>query len=388
MTTNNNAEQKSWSLDTIGEIINDLFCFETILRTKSYISNIELKSYFSMFLKTVVPVYIYEIANSLEKFNIVAKDDFFNSGMKKKVTEERQKSLKRVVFNSSQAQKAVEKMGLSFSEKVYDMNIILNEHKLIDMNFELYVDDIKEDDFDFWDSLYSLPNAILKAFVLAFNATFDIEQIFDYFNDELKSVVQNAESENRLERYSYSAYKLFKDSDSLELVDKIFILFRFRLISSVDLIEKLFPSIGIKADNEFVIDIKRFFRKYKALIICLVGEDLKGMNSEFSKTINNWFKINIDESFWRLNRSLRNNLHYESTNILSEKELDLVDRFQNIYLEYLINNFERQINIDIDEECITMTSFLEACCDKGLDKDKIFKNYAYLYRKFYLTGKI
>ena len=49
---NNKADIKNgWSLETIYEIIGDLVCFEFILKIKTLIKDVEVKSYLAQFLK-------------------------------------------------------------------------------------------------------------------------------------------------------------------------------------------------------------------------------------------------------------------------------------------------------------------------------------------------
>mgnify|MGYP003317405522 CR=1 FL=1 len=60
-------------------------------------------------------------------------------------------------------------MGLNFNKKVYDMNLVLCNNKLISMNYEDYIDKIDEKEIDFWDSLFDFPRRTLNAFILAFN---------------------------------------------------------------------------------------------------------------------------------------------------------------------------------------------------------------------------
>ena len=50
--------KKGWSLETIYEIIGDLICFEFILKIKTLIKDIEVKTYLSQFLKILVPICI------------------------------------------------------------------------------------------------------------------------------------------------------------------------------------------------------------------------------------------------------------------------------------------------------------------------------------------
>ena len=99
---NNKADIKNgWSLETIYEIIGDLVCFEFILKIKTLIKDVEVKSYLAQFLKLLAPMYAYEIANSLQNLGVMNKSDFFNPGMDKKIQAERMKAIKHIIVNSS-----------------------------------------------------------------------------------------------------------------------------------------------------------------------------------------------------------------------------------------------------------------------------------------------
>lgn len=152
------AEIKNgWSLETIYEIIGDLVCFELILKMKSLVKDIEVKTYLSKFLKILAPMYAYEIANSLQSLGIMNKNVFFNPGMDKKVREERQKSIKHIIVKSSRKEDIAREIGLDFNNKVYDINIIVRNNELFGMNYEDYMDEIQEDDFALWESLFDFP---------------------------------------------------------------------------------------------------------------------------------------------------------------------------------------------------------------------------------------
>ena len=79
----------------------------------------------------------------------------------------------------------------------------------------------------------------------------------------------------------------------------------------------------IDIGNNCVICLKKFFRKYKAIIIEIVGKELKNMDTEFC---------------YNIKRSLESDI-------------------QN------------------DKECKRMTEFLNACQQKGLTKSDIDKYY-------------
>lgn len=381
--------KNGWSMDTIYEIISDLFCFEFILKIKTLIKDVEAKAYISQFLKIIVPVYAYEIANSLESFGIVKKEDFFNSGMNKKVQAERMRAIKQVIVKSSQCEKIAQEMGLNFNNKIYDMNIVLRNDDLVGMNYEDYIDRIDDGDTEFWESLFDFPRRSLDAFLDSLNLDINLDNIINENIETLKKVAMEVERELHFNRYSYSAYTLFSKSNSLDMRDKIFMLYRYRLISSVEYIEKALPPFNINLGDKYIVSLHGFFRKYKALIIVIIGEELKMLDTKFGSVIKNEIDSKIQcRKFFPLNRTVRNNLHYKETKVLSQEEIELIDQYQPVYLSTIKNLVLENLNIDVGKECIRVTNFFNACLNKGLDKKEVLKYQSYYYLKFLIFGKV
>lgn len=385
---NMDEEKRGWSSDAIYEILRDCLCFELILEVKRRMNYIEAKNYLSMFLKSLAPVLVYEVADSLEKIDIMMKKDFFNSGMNKKVQQERQKFLKRDILKSSLPGETQKEMGLNFNELVYDMNVILKDDELLDMNYEIFMEDITGD-FEFWDSLFGIPNAVVNAIISGLGFDFKLENVFTSNKENFVKLSEIAESELAGQRYSYSVYKLFSRGKNLELQDKVFILYRYRLLSSIHHLERVIPQLTIMRDNVVIVDGKAFFRKYKATVIEIVGKELLLLNSAFGQDIAKQIEEKIiDKRFFSLNRKLRNNIHYSNIEVLEAEEINLVDMYQNAYIDLLVQYIKDKLYIDIDDECKTMTSFLNECMKKGIRRGEIEKNYEKLYLRYYYTGSL
>ena len=381
-------EKSGWTIETITEMVNDWMAFEFILELKRRMKNIEAKNYLSAFLMTIVPVIVYEVAQSLEQLGIVDKKDFFNPGMDKRVQAEREKFVKRIIVKSSQPELIEKEMGLNFNEKVYDINVLVRNNELMDMNYELFNSNIKED-FDFWDSLFGFPKGLINALFSCLNINTRIEDVYDTIGGTLDELAEKTEQELACERYSYSVQKLFSDSDGLEDIDKILILYRYRLVTSAVRIEELVPDFNICVGETKIFDIKAFMRKYRAVVISIIGSELKTMNTEFVQSIQADIQRKIGAGpFWGINRKLRNNIHYQRTEVLTEEEINTLDKFQAVYFEIICDHFEKSIFIDIDKECRTMTGFLEACREKGMSKTDIDNYYYYYYMKYVLFRRV
>ena len=56
---------------------------------------------------------------------------------------------------------------------------------------------------------------------------------------------------------------------------------------------------------------------------------------------------NIPNDFWKTNRKIRRNIHYDDYEEVLEPEYVYVKKYQDIYLEELLKNWNRKINIKI-----------------------------------------
>ena len=121
------------------------------------------------------------------------------------------------------------------------------------------------------------------------------------------------------------------------------------------------------------------------MIVEIIGKELSELKTDFSLNLQRKIDDNIvDKKFFQYNRKLRNNLHYTTIEILSQKALELIDSGQKIYFDIIVSSFENCLYIDVDKECRTMTGFLKACQDKELPPDEITRSYYYYYIKYLL----
>lgn len=377
---------KDIPINLIGEILQDSFYFSLILHIKCYINDTEIKRYFVMFLKGLASIFAYELALFLKEYKLLEINDYFRPGMKKKVFEERQ-WIHQCVVNSNKMSLKLNEMGINFDELVYDMNVVLNNEELFDMNFEEYNEN---DNLEFWNGVFSILQDVSNCIINTITSM-TIEEQFKLFDDNAKDFYDNIQKSTLLKRYSYSAYKLFSLSPNLTNIDKIFILYRYRLITSIKYIEEIFKKYNYDMNFEklFFIKFENYIRKIKALFIDIIGNDLMKMETSYSADLLKSINDNINEkNFFVLNRKLRNNVHYVQTTILSNDELKIVNKNQDIYINLLIDSFSRHIFIDIDSECIQMTNFTKECERKGLSKKDVDLNYEKLYLRFYYTGTL
>ena len=383
----NHSDNSHFSPDTVFEIIRDLFCFEFILEIKRRMKNEEAKSYVVSFLKILAPVYVHELANAVNNLGLISKDELLTAGDKKQVNYERQLSMHKTIALSTDAQKALTDMGIEFNRKVYDINIVICNGKLYDLNFESQIASIH--DFDFWNFLFNIPQTVLNGIFKTVSPDFSLEAFYHAKEMQIDSIARKLDKSLSLSRYSYSAYRLFQNMHDLEESDKVLILYRYRMVTSLSIISSIFPNFSAKVQGGRVIDMDSFLQKYRAIVIHILGDELKKLDTPFSRRIKADIQSHInDESFFRLNRKLRNNIHYEKTESISEEEAQIISKNQLLYLSIFERHFVSSTNICIDKECQTMTGFSKAYYASGISREQLDRYYYYYYLKHFLTGKI
>lgn len=374
------TENKNIPLESINEMVQDAFFFTFFLRMKRGLENIEAKSYLAMFIKGMSSVFIYEFIKFLEQYDLFDSDTVFigNEDMLKKIQSERQ-WLKKTIYNSNTVKKNIEEMGIRFDEFLYDINVIIKDNNMLDFNV---VGFNEQEDMEFWNYMFYTPEKFLTTLL----KDKDWDDMFTGMLNELSSCILELDNMISGKRYSYSSCNLFGKNNDLNDLDKIFTLYRFRLVESIRKISNIFDSYDIvMSDNSvFQFTLKKYLRKFKAIVIDVVGHDLMNIKTKSSKDILSIINDLIPQNFFPINRKVRDNLHYKHIAKLTDEENDLLDKCQKIYLDVVSDFFSKIININIDEECLTMTGFLEECSELKMSKEYMFENYEELYINYCL----
>jgi hypothetical protein len=273
----------------------------------------------------------------------------------KNTIRDRRQWLKHSVYGSNSILNKTDEMGINYSLKTYDVNIVEKYGQLLDFNFENFT---YRNDLALVDGVLTSIEEIANTILNSLNV--DKEELpilYKKCAEALSDVVAKCDRIFSGKRFSYSTYKLFFYSPLLVDDDKNFILERYRLVSSILKIETLFKNKNLELRNgNLTISIKNFFRKYKAIIIDLLGCDLKNPTTEYSKRLKASIDCKIkDKHFYDVNISLRNNCHYSQINGFTESDIKLLDKYQNIYLKTILKSFKENLYINIDDRDIYQT---------------------------------
>ncbi len=374
-------------IDSYQEILQDMFYIKVLLDIKRKTQNIEAKNYLVEFIKDLSSVIFYENAKFLNEKKLLSMEQAFKPNMKKVVRERRQ-WLHSHIYGSKSITHKVNNMGIDYSQKIYDLNVIVKRNKLLSTNFEnfndryelTYVDEILND-------IEIIIFALLQGLGLDDDA---IEILYSKCSETVQNIAEDCDKKFSGKRYCYSTYKLFSLNSQLTDDDKNFILQRYRLISSILKMEKIFANENLEIHiSPMRINIKNFFRKYKAIIIEIIGEDAKKPQSKYMGNLCETLNQTItDKLFFPINRALRDNCHYSNITILSENNLACLDKYQNIYLNAVLQSFDENLYIIIDEDDIVMTNFFTYCLKNKIPQNTIKEYFPIMFNEYAITHKI
>ena len=313
---------KNIDKSSINEILQDVVFICVFKKFVESIKNPEAKRYFSMFVKDLSIIYLYELSVFSEDKKILSKDELFKSNIKKKIREERN-SIHRSIYQSNTIKEKSLKMGIEMNEKVYDINIVIDKNnKLLDINLENYNE---EDKLKFWNDIVYTNEKIAKELLKDITGNSNVlDWVYNVLNEKALDKIQDLEDIFIGFRYSYSSYELFKNFNSFTDDDKYFVMYRYRLLYSIICIDNFFKKypLELKIGDISNLEIKNYILKIKSLIIDILGNDILKLNTDFVKKIRLDIKKEIEDhnpDFFMINRKIRNNIHYSNIETLQKK---------------------------------------------------------------------
>ena len=379
-------------MNSFYEILQDNISMVILEKILNGFKCIESKNAIEEFIADFSPVLIYEAYIFFKKKGLATKDNFYNNEkLRKKVEDYRMLTTKKRVPNSEYIHDIKENMGIDFKNDIFDINVVALDNVIRRFNFSEYN---KIEERDFLGSCY-LTNAEFSKITFKNLTVFSVD---DYKNILNKIIEECMNDIKKLEvllsgnRYSYRSSKLFLEADITE-VDKYFILYRLNMIVILIELEKFFEknNFTISANENIICDVHMFFSKIIALEIEILGNDIRNMNTNFSKSIQKKLDETLlkkNKNFYSLNRKLRNNIHYEKVDIIDEASYKELIKLQKEYLNIIYEEIKNKLHFNLDEEDILLSEFFKYCNDNNIEKDEIDRNYENYYTQYYYKKSI
>ena len=314
------------------EIINDSFWLGIILSVEDKIKDVQMKNILTSFLLFFCSIFCEECV----KYKLgEVKAQKINVNLKKM----RNFYLKHCpIYNSKNMKQVINEMGIDFSNPVFDIVLLFVDENLIDTNVRNWEMNKKTNDYKDFNSIILSPRRWIKNQFPQYNDWFeDIRKLYvDEFIERFSKV--------KIVQKSYSANKVFNVDLSND--EKVYILNRIGLLKIVKLFSEIFRTgnfVGKKFNNDLYLDFDMFLIKVKATLIEIIWNDNKNNNIPFlSKMLNN-LPQELDKDFFNINRKCRDNIHYGFFNKIKEEEYGLLEKNQDIYLNYIIKEFDNTI---------------------------------------------
>lgn len=316
----------------VNEIMNDAFWLGYILEIKRNMTNYSQKEVLSSFLIFYSSIFVEETVKAhygglSGKRDITLEDieNFRNYNLKYCPS-----------ITSSTTTKVMKEMEIDFNPNVLDIVLYLSGQNLLDINFRNWDLD-KEENFELYDGLVATPAKWVETLMPDIYHLL-IEKMKVLSNNYIKKI-----SNSKINKKSYSSYKLFKNSH-INDTEKLYILQRYGLIKTTMFIDNIINENIYFNIGDLHFDFKTFIRKAKAIILEMIWNDKKVSKSNtiidkiFEKN-----KKNLVDSFYPINRKCRNNLHYSDYHYLSKKDIEILNKYQNIYLNNILETFDSYI---------------------------------------------
>lgn len=332
-------DEKEQFIKVNTEILNDAFWLGFILEIKRKITDYGVKELLTSFLLFFSSIFCDETLKANQgclsgKRKITKKD----------VSDYRMYNLKYIHSKKSDnTNMIIKEMGIDFKNYVFDIYLHVDQNdKLLDINFRNWNTN-KEENFELYDGIVATPYRWIEIL---------FPDLFPSIEATLKDIIDDyllKFSTAGIERKSYSCYRMFRNSN-IKDDDKLYILQKYGLVKSAIFIEQLFD-IDISFEvGLFRLDSKRFWTKIKAIIIEGFWDDNKKKKIMVVQNIFKENELKVDKNFYSLNRKIRDNIHYNHIDTLSDEELTFLKEQQKIYLENVLNEFDKNLYIVFDKE--------------------------------------
>lgn len=324
------------------ETINDSFWLGVILTVEDNLEDYQMKNILSAFLLHFSSIFCQEVVKY--KLGKIINPELSNNSNLKKM---RNSYLKDTpLYDSKKIKKVIEEMGINFDKDgIFDIVLYMLDNELIDINSRNWNFN-KINNYEMYNGIICSPRRWIKN-----QLTEEINNGFEKLRKEIVEQIIKKFSEIKIIPKSYSTKRLF--NTGLSYNEKVYILQRIGLIKTIKLIYEIFGKENFsieKDDTGFYIDFNVFFIKVKATLIEMIWNDNKNNDIPFLREILSELPKELDESFFIINRKCRDNIHYGFYNNLEKEEYLILDKNQNIYINYIIEELNKKITYVFDKK--------------------------------------
>ncbi len=332
--------------EAIFEIIQDFIFLYFLVMIESETDDAELRSLLDSVNGFLISVFSHELINS----KYCNKEEFEAADLAV-VRSIRTSYLKNPPkANGKLINELKDSTGVDFKYFAFDCVVTVdksNSNDLICINFsDFVVHKFYKSNTNVFNQISRLPATVINAFFKGLGV--DYSELYDRIKPISKNAIDSWKQKFSFKRYAYSTFLMFKNS-KLTNEEKYFILYRYNLIKFALIIKELQP-LSINIIETIPINTDITYRKIKALAIETIYNDIKALDLPITQKIKRSLSYNINNMlFFSTNRKMRNNIHYNKKEEISEEELALLDKYQDVYLNTVLDVFNENINVSINK---------------------------------------
>lgn len=325
------------------EVLNDMYFITKIFIIQSQISDKWLRDYYTKLAISSLSIVLHECLQA----GLLNKQKSDREAVKLLRTI-RHRMVKLVPKGSSDSIKSLmDTMGIDFDHYYFDLQIVLNElnhQELYDIGFT-YHDLLKGfEDMEVFNSLIRLPLGIVKDVLTSVAPSERINEIMGVFQKSCSNIAEYVSTKISLHKYPYASGVFFK-SPELDRDDKVVILYYYTLVKQGVLLDELIPESAEETLDFF--DSMKSKCKFRAVLIENIGLFLKTVNTPLSEKMCAEIDATMHPSFFSLNRSIKNNIHYKRITCLNIDNTQRLYNQQELYLKKVLRIFEDEIKYNI-----------------------------------------
>ena len=329
-----------------GEVLQDLFTMYTCFNIQSKIKNPFIQELYGYIMVFFYSVFLHE----LYKANLIDENQYTQIP-KSLMNEFRQRFLKKKVeIGKLHLDSICKEMGIDFNYFVYDIILTVDtkdRSKLYSVNFGLWdLEKIEKEKLELFNSLAGVPEKLIRELLhdtMSKEIADDFVKVIDAACEEFAAAIDSQMSPTK---YPYSSAVFFKDTEMNEQ-DKYIVMYYYSYFSLFAMLDKFVPAL--KVEGEVInINVPYSTMKLKSMLIGAFGEAIVGLDTPMVKNMKKQIEYCFGKTdVFKLNRRLRNNLHYKEVDKLSVKELEEIDVFQRKYMEIILDIFNENIKFKI-----------------------------------------
>lgn len=324
------------------EVLQDMFTMYICFNIQSKIKNPFIQEIYGYIMVFFYSVFLHELytAKLLDENQATKKP-------KKMINEFRQRFLKKkAILGKTHLEEIRKEMGIDFEHLVYDIILTVDkndEGKLYSINLGLWdLEQNEREKLEMFNALAGLPEKLIKELLSSVNEKQVADNALEIIDAACEAYAKEMDKQVSPIKYPYASAIFFKSPEP-QKQDKYLILYYYSYFSLFNLLDKFVPAL--KVEGEVLgLNIPYSLMKLKAMLVEAFGGIISELDTPILQKIKREMKNCFGESdIYRLNRRLRNNIHYTAIDKISDSELEKIDGFQRKYIQIVLSAFGEAI---------------------------------------------